>query len=72
MCFQNAGQVANSVDPGQKPHSVASYLDLHCLLRPFCPIHRVIMVTLLFLDLDSEDRPQQMTFSFFLTIFDRK
>ena len=24
-------------DPDQKPHSVASDLGLHCLLKPFCP-----------------------------------
>ena len=25
------------VDPDEMPHSVASYLGLHCLLRPVCP-----------------------------------
>ena len=30
--------MANSVDPDQMPHSVASDLGLHCLLRPVCPI----------------------------------
>ena len=29
--------MANSVDPDQMPHSVASDLGLHCLQRPFCP-----------------------------------
>ena len=29
--------MANSVDPDQMPHSVASDLGLHCLLRPVCP-----------------------------------
>ena len=27
----------NSTDPDEMPHSVASHLDLHCLLRPVCP-----------------------------------
>ena len=29
--------MANNVDPDQMPHSVASDLGLHCLLRPVCP-----------------------------------
>ena len=29
--------MANSVDPDQMPHSVASDLGLHSLLRPVCP-----------------------------------
>ena len=29
--------MANSVDPDQMPHSVASDLGLHCLQRPICP-----------------------------------
>ena len=29
--------MANSVDPDQMPHSVASELGLNCLLRPVCP-----------------------------------
>ena len=29
--------MANSVDPDQMPHSVASDLGLHCLLRPVYP-----------------------------------
>ena len=29
--------MANSVDPDQMPHSVASDLGLHCLPRPICP-----------------------------------
>ena len=29
--------MANTVDPDQTPHSVASDLGLHCLLRPVCP-----------------------------------
>ena len=29
--------MANSVDPDQMPHSAASVLGLHCLLRPVCP-----------------------------------
>ena len=41
-----AGWVANSVDPDETPrsaasydtpHSVASHLSLHCLIRPVCP-----------------------------------
>ena len=28
--------MANSVDPDQTPHSAASHLGLHCLLRPVC------------------------------------
>ena len=30
------GSVANSVDSDQMPHSVASDLSLHCLLRHVC------------------------------------
>ena len=30
--------VANSVDPDETPHSVASHLGLHCLLRPVCQL----------------------------------
>ena len=29
--------LANSVDPDQMPHSVASDLGLHCLPKPICP-----------------------------------
>ena len=29
--------MANNVDPDQMPHSVASDLGLHCLLRLSCP-----------------------------------
>ena len=29
--------MASSVGTDQTPHSVASDLGLHCLLRPFCP-----------------------------------
>ena len=29
--------MANSVDPDQMPHSLASDLGLHCLQRPICP-----------------------------------
>ena len=29
--------MANSVDPDQMPHSVASDLGLHCLQTPICP-----------------------------------
>ena len=35
--------MANSVDPDQTPHSVASDLGLHCLQGPICP-NRAIMV----------------------------
>ena len=28
--------MANSVDPDEMPHSAASHLGLHCLLRPVC------------------------------------
>ena len=28
--------MVNSADPDQMPHSVASHLDLHCLLFPIC------------------------------------
>ena len=31
------GWVAHSVDPDQTPHSAASDLGLHCLLRLICP-----------------------------------
>ena len=27
----------NSVDPDETPHSVASHLGQHCLLKPVCP-----------------------------------
>ena len=36
--------MANSVDPDQLLHSAASDLGLHCLLKPVCPIFKVIMV----------------------------
>ena len=36
--------MANSVDPDQTSHSVASDLGLHCLFRLSAPILRVIMV----------------------------
>ena len=36
-CINIAGWVANSVDPDESLHSVASHLALHCLLRPVCP-----------------------------------
>ena len=32
-----AERMANSVDPDQMPHFVASDKDLHCLLRHVCP-----------------------------------
>ena len=32
----NAGCEGNSVDAVQKPHSAASELSLHCLLRSLC------------------------------------
>ena len=37
MCLKIAGLVANSIDPDEMPHSAASHLGLHCLLRPVCP-----------------------------------
>ena len=36
LCRKIAGCV-NSVDPDETPHSAASHLGLHCLLRPVCP-----------------------------------
>ena len=33
MCLKIPGWVTNNIDP----HSTASDLDLHCLLRPVCP-----------------------------------
>ena len=36
LCLKIAGTVANRVDPNEMPHSVASHLGLHCLLRPVC------------------------------------
>ena len=37
-CAQNITVcMANSVDPDQMPHSVASDLGLHCLQRTMCP-----------------------------------
>ena len=29
--------MANSADSDETPHSAASHLGLHCLLRPVCP-----------------------------------
>ena len=37
LCLKIAGWVANSVDSDEMPHSAASHLGLHCLLRPVCP-----------------------------------
>ena len=37
MYLKAARRVANNADPDQMPHSVASDLGLHCLLRPVCP-----------------------------------
>ena len=34
MCLKTAGEVANSVEPGQMLCSAASHLGLYCLLRP--------------------------------------
>ena len=36
MCLKYC-YIANSVDPDQMPHFVASDLGLHCLQRPLCP-----------------------------------
>ena len=36
--------MANSIGPGQMPHSVASDLGLHCLQSLSVPILRVIMI----------------------------
>ena len=38
------GEWQNRVDPDQMPHSAASDLGLHCLLRPVCPNTRVNMI----------------------------
>ena len=35
-CLKTAGCVVNSADPYQMPHSVASDLGLHCMLRYVC------------------------------------
>ena len=37
MSSNTAGLVVNSADPDQMPHSVASDLGLHCLLRSVSP-----------------------------------
>ena len=37
LCLKIAGWVANNVEPDEMPHSVASHLGLHCLLRSVCP-----------------------------------
>ena len=37
MCLKGCLCMANSVDPDQMPHSVASDLCLLCLKRPICP-----------------------------------
>ena len=37
LCLKVAGWVANSIDPDEMPHSAASHLGLHCLLRRVCP-----------------------------------
>ena len=44
MCLKYCWKVANSVDPDQTPHIVASDLGLHCLLRPICP--NIILVNI--------------------------
>ena len=41
MCKETAEWVANSVAPDQMPHSAASDLGLHSLLRPVCPYRQV-------------------------------
>ena len=38
--------MANSVDPDQMPHSVASDLGLHCLQRPICTILRLVTIVI--------------------------
>ena len=40
LCLKIAGRVANRVDPNESPHSAASHLELHCLLR-LSKIHTV-------------------------------
>ena len=35
---KTAGREANRLDPDQMPHSAASDMDLHRLLRSVCPI----------------------------------
>ena len=37
LCLKVAGWVANSADPDEMPHYVASHLGLHCLLRHVFP-----------------------------------
>ena len=37
LCVKIAEWGANSVDPDEMPHSVASHLGLHCLLWSVCP-----------------------------------
>ena len=37
LCLKIAGWQANNVDPDETPHSAASHLGLHCLLRPVYP-----------------------------------
>ena len=37
LCLKIVGWVTNSVDTDEMPHSAASHLDIHCLLRPVCP-----------------------------------
>ena len=44
LCLKIAGWVANSVDPDEMPHSAASHLGLHCLLKPVW-IHMANRVT---------------------------
>ena len=44
MCLNNARWVANSIEPDQTPHSVASDLGLHCLLRPVGPKLNLIVL----------------------------
>ena len=41
--------MANSVDPDQMPHSVASDLGLHCLLRPVLSQYLELLRYILFL-----------------------
>ena len=37
LCLKIAGWIASSVDPDETPHSAASHLGLHSLLRPVYP-----------------------------------
>ena len=51
--------MASSVDPDETPHSVASHLGLHCLLRLNCPntygVSDILLTRIITLVLSEDD-----------------